>query len=265
MRTPLRSIPELRRFFGMPRLWIKDEHAQRFGTWKDRRSALIIRRANAHRMEKLVLISAGNAAFSLASFAKRSGIAIDVVLDVKGTPEMLRRLRTMCHRVITKNLGKKMYSSDNLISLVRERSNERIWDVSNGFEAAYESIIEEIKDREPAHIVCPLGSGEAFIGLCNGVARHLPGATVIGVTPSSKRSIADKLPAPWTPYADLLKIVQAQGHRVITVSENQIREAHRLLRRFMPCEPSSAVGLAALLQIGPTEKTVVVINSGVAK
>lgn len=57
--TPLLKIPILCKKFNLPNLWIKDESKNPFGTFKDRRSGLIIKMAIDEHVDKLVLITGG--------------------------------------------------------------------------------------------------------------------------------------------------------------------------------------------------------------
>ncbi|MEK6961499.1 MAG: pyridoxal-phosphate dependent enzyme [Nanoarchaeota archaeon] len=61
--TPLIKNNELTQKFGFAIL-IKDESKNPFGTWKDRRSQIIIKKAKDEKVDTLVLITSGNARLS---------------------------------------------------------------------------------------------------------------------------------------------------------------------------------------------------------
>ncbi len=70
-RPPTPLIPwEEAKTWGFDRVDIKDESVQPTGTWKDRKSDMVIRRAVRMDIQKIAIISAGNAAYSLAQAAK---------------------------------------------------------------------------------------------------------------------------------------------------------------------------------------------------
>jgi threonine synthase len=63
--TPLLKNRELCNRFKLNNLLVKDESKNPFGTFKDRRSELIIKKTIEEHVNKLVLITSGNAGYSL--------------------------------------------------------------------------------------------------------------------------------------------------------------------------------------------------------
>lgn len=154
---------------------VKNEALNPTGTFKDRRSEAIIEKARKENIDKLVLISAGNAAYSLVQYAREADIAVSAVVSETLTDTIKQVLRTICADVIEVDLSKKVMTSDDLIALARRSPEERIMDVTNGFHDAYRSIVRELKknirDQErPDAILMPFGGGEAMTGVMNGVS-----------------------------------------------------------------------------------------------
>jgi len=81
--TPLIKIEKLCKRFGLDNLFIKDESKNPFGTFKDRRSEFIIQRGVREHVDKFVIITSGNAGYSLVKFAEGTGIKIVNFFDKK--------------------------------------------------------------------------------------------------------------------------------------------------------------------------------------
>jgi threonine dehydratase len=120
-------------------------------------------------------------------------------------------------------------------------------------------IGEDVPDVDV--VVVPVGGG----GLISGIATALPGVRVVGVepvlsncltaaleagrpVPVTPTSIADGLNAPFVGSLPL-EIVQEHGITTVSVEEEEIEDAMRLLyeRAKLACEPAGAVPVAALL------------------
>lgn len=249
--------------FGLPHLWIKDESKNPFSTYKNRRSELIVSRALDECVDKIALITSGNAGFSIAKFAQGAKLKIVCIVDKKIALNIYKKLKAVSYKVIRIDLSKKILKTEEIISLARENDREVIWDVTNGWDQAYESIIEEIKTQQPKYLITPVGSGEAFVGLFNGIQKHKLDTTLIGVMPKENPSFADKLHTPWTPYSSKLQSIIQNKHKLIKVSEEEIKEAYTFAKKYIQCEPSSAIVYSALpyIKIGEKDK-VIIINSG---
>lgn len=254
--TPLLAIEELREKFNLPNLFIKDESANPFGTWKDRRSEVIIKNALDNKMDKLAFVTSGNTGYSLANFAKETDIKIVPIVDYTLTEEIKAVLKKMSHSLVEMNLEDRILESKDVIYVAHELGEETIEDVTNGYEDTYKSIAHELKEERPDVVVCPVGSGEAFIGIQEGFKELNMDTQLIGVTPVENPSLADKLATRWSPY-------QGRLPELIKISEEEIREGYNLVKKYFNCEPSGSVGIAVLeqLKLSPLLK-IVVINSG---
>jgi cysteine synthase len=258
--TPLIRHKKLETLFNVPNFLVKDESKNPFGTFKDRRSELVIDRAKDY-VDKLVLITSGNAGYSLARFAEGSNIKVVCVVD-RVSFAVRDKLEKFSYKVIDVDLSKKIFGTEEVIPMARESDEEVIWDVTNGFHEAFQTIIEEIKDERPDWLIVPVGSGEAFVGLYEGLKRFRLKTKLVGVGVKGP-SIADKLYTPWTPYKRKIEEILKEGHQYIKLSEEEVKNAFEKVNPIISCEPSSSVVFGALpkLDIDSKDK-VIVINSG---
>ena len=208
-----------------------------------------------------MLITSGNAGYSLARFAEGSNIKVVCVVD-RVSFDVRDKLEKFSYKVIDVDLSKKILGPEEVIPMTRESDEEVIWDVTNGFHQAFQSIVQEIKTERPDWLIVPLGSGEAFVGLYEGLKIFRLKTKLVGVGVKGP-SIADKLYTPWTPYKRKIEEILKEGHLYIKLSEEQIKDTYEKVRHIISCEPSSSVVFGALpeLCIGSKDK-VIVINSG---
>ncbi len=262
-KTPLIKISEFCDKFDLPNLLIKDESKNPFGTWKDRRSQAILKKAQANMVDKLCLITSGNAGFSLAKFAQGSKLKINLIVHYGLSHKIKESLEKVCHQLIPLDLSKKILSPAEVVSLVRQNSSELVWDVSNGFHEAYETIIEELDGNYPDYIVCPVGSGEGFYGLWSGLQKVKAKTRVVGVGVGANPSFADKLHASWSPYNKKIESSLNSEHVKIILTEEEVKTAFLYSKKYVNFEPSSSVVIGALTKIKfKKTDTIIMINSG---
>lgn len=253
---------------GLPNSYIFDESVNKFGTIKDRRNQKVIEEALHLHVDKLVLITSGNNGYSLAQIAKGTNIKIVCVVNRKLDEKIKNLLKDIAYQVIELNLEQKILRPEEIITIARESDEEVIWDVTNGYEDAYISIVEEIcKKVIPDYIVCPVGSGGIYIGIIEGVERYCPKTKVVGIgTQSTYQSFADKLSTPWTPYGRAMENKVLQGHLLFRLSEEEIKKTYLQYKNIASVEISSAIVFAAIshFKFKPSDK-IVFINSGKIK
>lgn len=241
--TPLIQVKEISEKFGFAHLYIKDESKNPFGTWKDRRSELIIKKAKESGVGKICLVTAGNAGYSLAKYAEGTNIKIVCIISKNVSSSIREILQKNCYEVTEK-----------------KNDQEAIWDVTNGFPEAYEPIIDEIKEEAPDYIVCPIATGEAFMGVANGIKQAELKTKLIGVMPRENPSFADKLGNQITPE---IQALLKEGNKVITLSEEEIKTTYEYTKQYINCEPSSAIVMGVLSKITlNNHDKIIVINSG---
>lgn len=268
VETPLVKRDDLRKKYSLGGFYIKDESANPFGTIKDRRSAVLVSEADKLKVDKLVLITSGNNGYSLANFASGCHIQVVSVVSKNVSDSIKRSLSAVSHNVIEVNLEHKTLRPEELITFAREKEDEVIWEVTNGYEDYYATIVDEIfKKIKPDYIVVPVGSGGIFIGITQALeARNLV-TRVIGVgVESNFVSFADKLSTPWTPYAKALEHYQNYGHYLYRLTESDVRKSYQSFKHVTSCEPSSAVVFGVLYKHKFKSTDIVVfLNSGKSK
>lgn len=252
--------------YGLERAYIKDESINPYGTIKDRRNALIVKEADRLKVDKLVLITSGNNGYSLAKLAEPTAIKVVCVVNRSMDREVLSALRRVTYQVIELNLDEKILRPEEIVAFAREREDEVIWDVTNGYEEAYAPVVTEIfKELEKVdYIVVPVGSGGIFIGIVQTIERLRKPTKVIGIgTQSPYQSIADKLSTPWTPYAKAMENYNKLGHEVIRLDEREIKATFQKYQHIVATEPSSSVVFIAPQKFKfKKDDCVVFINSG---
>lgn len=245
---------------------VKDESVNVCGTHKDRRSADIVRDAIRDRIDRLVIITAGNGGFSLAQHAQNTRLRVSTLIDQSKSERIVDTLQNAGADVVRVNLNKKLLTSQKIIRLGRESSEERVRDVSNSYSSAYMSIIDELAAQtpEPPTIVAPIGSGELFMGLHKGIEKHHWKTTLIGVGTQELKSLADKLPTIKT--ANINNIIQMTRKRhdrfFIRLPEDDIQWANEHAPQSLQAEPSAKVVFGAFLHMKELLQDAVFINTG---
>lgn len=247
----------------MHNFFVKDEGQNPNGTVKDRRNYFVLQQAERLGVDKLVLITSGNSGYSLAKLAEGMGIQIVCIIDRQLPAALKVRLQQVSYHVIEVNLQHKILRTEEVISFAREKEDEVIWDVTNGYEESYGSTVQEFRSLSPQYIVVPVGSGELFAGIAEAVNRQKLLTKVIGIgVQNTTGSLADKLFTPWTPYARYMRTLESRGHSIYRLSEKEVADTYKRYQHIVSCEVSSAVVFAAIQQHGFTkEDKVVFVNS----
>ena len=161
-------------------------------------------------------------------------------------------------------MKEKKLSKKQILNLFKGKLEGKVIEVSNGFSRAYRKIIEEVKSNSPDYIIAPIGSGEAFVGLYEGIKKYRLKTKLVGVRIRSKnKSLADKLHTIYTPYEKKLNEIKEKGHKIINLNEKEVKIAYDKFRKIVDCEPSAAVVFGALKKIKFSKKDkVLLINSG---
>lgn len=273
--TPILEIKELSEYFGLEHLTIKDEGSNYFGTHKDRKSAAVVldavRAVPNKRPEALCILTAGNAGLSLAKIASHFGLPVTAFVGDKGLSSQLQTsLNEICESVIALDLEGKRWSSRELRSLAGEKEGRRIHDSTNGVTSPFESIVEEILKHDPSTfpdvIVLPVGSGELFLGVAQGLKRHRLKARLVGVT-VGKESAADKLYSRWNPQAgQLMATIKKESHDRWELKDEAVLAdtlKHLTKVNAFSCEASSAAAFAVLHQLKRKRRErILVVNTG---
>lgn len=263
--TPLIELTELEEQLPIRAAFVKDESKNSFGTIKDRRNFHIFQEASRLKVDKLVLITSGNNGYSLAQFTKNSPTKTVCIVSRDLPSSIKQPLKRVAYQVIELNLNHKILRPEELIAFAREKEDEVIWDVTNGYEEQYYSIVDEIfQGVDPTHIVVPVGSGGIYMGIIQALERKKKQTKVIGIgVQNTIHSFADKLSTPWTPYTKALEFYENSGHQIYRLTEQEVKNTYKKFQNVLSCEASSSVVFIAPEKHEFAESdTVVFLNSG---
>lgn len=252
------------------KFFIKDESLNTYGTVKDVRNIGILKRAQKMHVDKLVLITSGNSGYSMARLSSGKDIKVVCVVDKDIDKTVKIELGNICYKVFEEDLKTKIFSSEDIIDLVREEEKgEIVWDVTNGYEYYYGSILKEIIEEygEPNFIVVPVGSGGIYVGLIKEIKKNNLDTKVIGIRPKERvKSLANKLATHWTPYEKDIKRFIKKGNLVFEATERQIKNTYKEYKDIVSCEASSSiVFLAPVFFSFEKSDKVVLLNTGLKK
>lgn len=225
-------------------------------THKDRRSARIIEDAVRAGIDTLVAITAGNVGLSLARMARATQIRVVAVMDnaLTAAPDLLRQAGA---EVMQTDLRRHLRARE---IIDHAHPVGLTWNVTEGWTHAYAGIIDELA-FEPDTIVCPLGTGQLASGLAEGIERRGWRTQLVMARPERIPSVADKISVRWSHYDGHVSHLCREGHRLVLLSEDDIRDGIARVPEGVLSEPSAAIVFAEALErhcIGET----VLLNTG---
>jgi threonine synthase len=280
-------------------IWLKCDYLLPTGSYKDRGAALLISHLQAMGVRRVVEDSSGNAAASLAAYAARAGIDIEVFCPASASPGKLAQIA--------------LYGAQlRLIDGPRQRATEALEHhliASGDFYASHlwhpyflegvKTVAFEITEQNgwqaPGVVVCPVGAGSILLGLYKGftelrqagVIARMPrlfaaqAATICPVFHAFERHASEVLPMAATQPTlaegialprpvrgrQLLRALRDSAGGVAVVSEEEIRQGLVALGRHGICvEPTAAVVLKAFEHledagtVQPHEQVVLVLS-----
>jgi threonine dehydratase/serine racemase len=266
-RTPVMTSETLDRLAGR-RVHFKCENLQKVGAFKYRGATNAVRRlTDAQAASGVVTHSSGNHAQALALAARVRGIPAYIVMPK--TAPLVKKNAVEGYGGVVTLCEPTLEARERAATEVVARTGGTLIppfdhpDVIAGQGTAALELLEDVPDLDA--IVTPVGGGGLLSG-CAIAARGLkPGVRVFGAEPlgaddaarskaagtflpqTGPNTIADGL---LTSLGELTwPVVRDQVERVVTVTDDQIRAAMRLVweRMKLVVEPSGAVGLAAVL------------------
>jgi threonine synthase len=296
--TPLYHAKRLGEKLGMPNLYIKDDGRQPTASLKDRASAVGIVKAMELGKEVMSAASTGNAASSLAGLAASVGLKCIIFVPKTAPQGKIAQLLIYGATVLAVD-----GTYDQAFDLCLEASKEYGWYIRNtaynpylseGKKTAAYEICEQLGWKAPDWILVGVGDGCIIGGLGKGLRDlvslgwidklpKLMGVQAEGsaalynawkegteeVKPVEPHTIADSISVGMPrDRIKALRAVRYTGGAFITVSDEEILEAMRLLGREAGifAEPAGAAPFAGLLKarkerlIGPEEKVVVLVT-----
>ena len=297
LRTPLLAFGPFDDELGAPRIWLKPENLQPIGAFKIRGAYNALASLGPEeRTQGVVTHSSGNHAQGVARAARMLGIRAVIVMPNDAPAVKVAGVRADGAEieVVGPSNEERIRRADQLaeergLVLIPSYDDERIvaGQGTVGLEIV-EQLAELGRANEPLTVVVPIGGGGLSAGVCVAVKGLRPDARVIGVEPElaadAAESIREDRIVHWpaelvgrtiadgvrtsavgrVPFAQLRRLIDG----VVTVSEDDIKRAMATAaqRANIVAEPSGAVSIAALAQLGPDlpddGDTVAVVSGG---
>lgn len=280
--TPQYRWPLLDQAAGCP-VWVKHENHTPTGAFKVRGGLVHMRRRReAGTTGGVISATRGNHGQSIAFAALREGIAATIVVPHGNSVEKNAAMRALGAELV--EAGRDF---DEARGVADQLAEERGLDFVPSFHPdlvigvatyAYE-LLTAVPDLEVVYVPIGLGSGIcAVIGVRDllGLTTKVVGVVAAGapayaqsfaarrvISTESVQSFADGV-AVGTPDPIALGIILDGAERVVTVTDDEIAEATRLLfaATHNTAEGAGAAALAALLQERPDVRAGVILSGG---
>lgn len=286
-RTPLVTCATLDRLAAR-RLFFKCENVQKVGAFKFRGACnAVMQLADVVAARGVVTHSSGNHAQALALAAQRRGITAHIVMPSNAAAVKRRAVEGYGGRVIEcqPTLAAREATA---AAVLAETGGTFVHpydhpDIIAGQGTVALELLEQVAQLDA--IVAPVGGGGLISGICVAAKALAPSIRIVGAEPAGADDAArskaiGKLILQTAPHsiADGLltslgvltwPIIRDHVERIVTVSEDEIRAAMRLVweRAKLLIEPSAAVAVAAVLSsafkaIKGVERVGVVLSGG---
>ncbi|OGE79126.1 MAG: hypothetical protein A2751_05805 [Candidatus Doudnabacteria bacterium RIFCSPHIGHO2_01_FULL_46_14] len=292
---------------GFSNVWLKDESVNLTGTHKDRmawemvvtyREFLLAKKKGLiNKLPHLSILSSGSAALAIQTKLRQYHLPdLLVLMDSRTDSKVVSSLKKIGCRIFLETLRRKVFDWQDILRLTR---NPKGFDITSN--EAYDPTVRfydwmsyEIINSDANYVFLPFGTGQLYENLLNIVKKELQyGArdprfkgnkktlrdcSFLGATTSDPKSKADKLYAPFLPFANYSEqwikyyiysgLIGAKS-RIYQLKENFLDKALALAsRNNVNCEPSGIAGLALLLQLQrmlPRGKKILIVNTGKSK
>ncbi len=293
--SALTKANTLGNLLGFTNLYIKHEEQNPTGNFKDRESFMAVNIARERNLKEIVIASSGNAALSMAAYARKAGIACKCFVP-QSTSKEKKELIAFFGGVLVEINGNYeqvyRYVADNFDKNINFTSGINSERLEGNKTIAYE-IWEELE--VPDVIVVPCGNGGNLAGIWRGfhdlnqlgIIDKLPmmiGVQVTGAAPlqqaqilntdfiiysNSVASVAEGILAEESYCSPKAMVALKSSHGLIVdVSDTEIIKALKLVStsESLLIEPTSAAAFAALPQLKnkgvKKDSTIVVISTG---
>ncbi len=292
---------------GFSNVWLKDESHNFTGTHKDRmaweivvtyKDFLISKKVGIiNKLPSLSILSSGSAAFAIQTQLKRYGLPdLHVLMNSQTEPSIVNDLKEIGCKIFLEDLKRGTFNWEDILRLTK---NEQGFDITSN--AAYDPTVRfydwlsyEIINNDAEYIFVPFGTGQLYENIMNIIKKELnykigdprfignkeilKKTSILGVTTKDPKSKADKLYAPFLPFANYskqwIKFYRYAGltgkmSQVYNLEEKYLDKAIKIANtQGIQCEPSGIAGLALLLQIKnkiPSDKKILIVNTGKTK
>jgi len=263
---------------GQP-IYLKAEHLNPTGSFKDRGAAVLITALKAAGVQEVVEDSSGNAGAALAAYAARAGLCATVYVPAHASPVKQAQIAAYGAQVVPVP-GPRIEAARAVRQAAREGADvtyaSHVYSpfYPQGMKTIAFELWEQLDGRAPASVVVPLGHGGLLLGLHRGFGELLSGGLVerpprlFGVQAQAcaplarawERGVTDVEPVeegetvaegvriaapPWGRAA--LAAVRASGGAVLAFPDGETLAAQRkLAHQGVYVEPTSALAVAAL-------------------
>jgi threonine synthase len=296
--TPMIHAPALAAEIGLESLWIKNETQNPTASFKDRIAAMVVAKALEARVKKMVLVSSGNMAASLAAYGAMAGLETVAIVSPSVSRERCIQVALYGGKVIRVN-----GTSSDRLALCLAAADHFGWYNANSPYNPYgphgaKTISYELHQQGGPEgfdwVFSSVGFGCNFVGnwkgfedlMGLGLIRKLPrlAAAQAEGSPSLVRAfemgLEEAVPGPQdtiaggisqvaTPNSVLaLKALRVSQGAAVTVRDQEMLEAILLLARKtgIYAEPAGAAAFAGLInmvrtgKVGKKERVVVLIS-----
>lgn len=262
------------------RIWLKCEHLNPTGSFKDRGTSVLLAHLRARGVRKVVEDSSGNAGASLAAYAARAGIQTRIFVPENASPGKLRQMEAY-GAMIERVTGPRSAAADAVRRVAEEGDAvyaSHAWMPFNlpGYATLALELYQQM-GQVPGTVLVPVGQGGLLLGLHRGFESlrqagltlampRLVGVQALACAPLwtmatmgySAMGFVQELPTvaegirvrvPLRGDA-VLRAVESTEGQFIAVPEEEILPARdELAQRGFYVEPTSAVVWAALRQL----------------
>ncbi len=257
----------------------KLEYLNPTGSYKDRGTATMMNHLRAHGVREVVEDSSGNAGASVAAYASASGIHARIFVPASAAPSKKALIAAFGGELVEVPGSQHAKTEACLEAAKTTTYASHAWSpyfVLGQMTAAWE-VWEQMRRRAPDAIVAAVGHGGLFLGFARGF-RRLREAGLIEQEPrlfaiqsegcdpivraietgadvpprvTPTQTVADGIIVEVPVRArEVLRAIRETGGEAFRVGNEAILAARdKLLRRGLIAEPTSAVPVAALVQI----------------
>ena len=270
--------PLLPLHFGRKTAWVKQDHLFQTGSYKDRGAAILISHASALGVRKVVEDSSGNAGCAVAAYCARAGIACDIYVPDSTSPAKLEQIAAYGAGLLRIPGSREDTARAVMAAAETTYYASHTWNpfFFHGTKTWAYEVCEQLGWKAPDSVVLPAGNGTLLLGAAIGF-NELAAAGIISRPPAiiavqaaacqpltlafqsgsnqpekiQKRETRAEGIAIAEPArgAQILAAVRASGGQFISVSEEEIGAAHRLMAaQGLFIEPTSAAVTAGLIR-----------------
>jgi threonine synthase len=249
--TPLLRSKSINKKYRIKNLFFKDESRNPNNLFIDRGSAYLISLIKNRGFRSVNIISRGDHAISLATYARRANLKSFAILPADTLPYKIYRTMLVASKV---KLVEDFEHALNIMRYYSKISPERIYIspadpyLMNGYQTILFEILYEL-EKPPDAIILPVGDGALMISLAI-LAKKLDLKTMfIGVRSKGESPLLSEIRSEKPLLKEYLdELLRQTDHEIIEVSDEMILESIREMSReeALPIDPVNASVIAAL-------------------